>query len=228
MTTYFVSGTDTDCGKTLVTTGLLRLAAQNGLETVGLKPIAAGCEVNDGVYHNADALMIQQAMTAPLDYQDVNPVALLPPIAPHIAAAEIGMTVTISQLRALLQPGLSYPADLILVEGAGGWLVPLNDSEFLTDLAGVLQMPIILVVGMKLGCLNHALLTQARIEQAGLVVAGWVANQVDPMMSRPAENLATLQQHMHGQFLGYIPHLKGDDDTERALDAVAYLKLPPL
>lgn len=228
MTTYFVTGTGTDCGKTLVTTALLRLAAERGLETVGLKPVAAGCEFLDGQYKNQDAIMIQQAMTAPLDYHEVNPVALVPPIAPHIAVKEVGRSITVDNLISMMSAGLSYPADLILIEGAGGWMVPLNDDEFLTDVAAILKVPVILVVGMKLGCLNHALLTQARILQSGLSIAGWVANQADLHMSRQEENLATLQQHMQSPFLGYIPYLFGDDDTERALEAVPYMALPPL
>ena len=228
MTTYFVTGTDTDCGKTLVTTALLRRAAEQGLETVGLKPIAAGCEFREGQYKNQDAIMIQQAMTAPLDYHEVNPVALVPPIAPHIAAEEAGRHITADNLISMMSSGLSYPADLILIEGAGGWMVPLNNDEYLTDIAAVLNIPVILVVGMKLGCLNHALLTQERILQSGLNIAGWVANQVDPNMSRQEENLATLHRQMRSPFLGYIPHLIGDDDGDRALEAVQYVTLPPL
>ena len=226
MNRYFITGTDTDCGKTLVTTALLLQAAKQGLTTVGLKPVSAGCEVVSGQLQNQDALLIQSAMTQKLDYERVNPVAFLPAIAPHIAAIEARYPLSLTDLTLLLQPGLSHNVDLTLIEGAGGWMVPLNDTEYLSDLCAVLSLEVILVVGLKLGCLNHALLTQEKIIQSGGRIAGWVANQITPDMARLEENMQTLHQHLKGRFLGHIPYLSAETDLSRAEQALQFLLLP--
>ena len=226
MNSYFVTGTDTDCGKTLVTSALLRQAAKQGLTTVGLKPVAAGCDRVAGHLVNQDALLIQSAMTLKLDYDQVNPVAFLPPIAPHIAAQEVGYALNLTELTRLLSPGLSHSVDLTLVEGAGGWMVPLNDTEYLSDLCALLSLDVILVVGLKLGCLNHALLTQEKIRQSGGRIAGWVANQITPNMDRLEANMHTLHQHLTGTFLGHIPYISAETDEARIQVAQDYLQLP--
>jgi dethiobiotin synthetase len=215
---FFISGTDTDVGKTLVACGLLRAAAARGLRTLAIKPVAAGAELTADGLRNEDALMLMAAMTEVLPYQQVNPVLLEPAIAPHIAAEKVGKRITVSQLAGICRGVMMQPADLILIEGAGGWRVPLNRHELLSDLASELQAPVILVVGVKLGCINHALLTAEAIRSDGLRLAGWVANQIDPDMACVEENLATLNAMLDAPCIGIVPYLARD---ERAADTVA-------
>ena len=190
---YFVTGTCTDVGKTFVTVALLHQLKQENYQTLALKPIAAGCEQTPDGLRNEDALLLQSAMTASLSYEQINPVALERAAAPHLVAAEEGRRITVSRLEGICRGALLTPADVTLVEGAGGWRVPLNERETLADLAVALKMPVILVVGMRLGCINHALLTQEAIQRDGLPIAGWVANHVDPDMAYADENVETLQ-----------------------------------
>lgn len=219
---YFVTGTDTDVGKTFVCCALLHQAAQQGLTTSAVKPVAAGCHDEGEGLRNGDALALIEAMSLELDYDQVNPVALAPPIAPHIAAAEAGRRLQSERLAGLCRGVLVQGADFSLVEGAGGWRVPLNGRETLADLAQALQLPVILVVGLKLGCINHALLTVAAIEADGLPLAGWVANQPQAeSMSRQAENLATLQQMIPAPCLGVLPYL-----PEGSKAATSKIRLP--
>lgn len=213
---FFIAGTDTDAGKTLVTAGLLTAANRQGLKTIGLKPIAAGCESTAEGLRNADALQLQQAASVKLSYDQINPVAFEPPIAPHIAAARGSRNVSADRLAAYCRGALMQPADLVLVEGAGGWRVPLNMRESLARLPQLLELDVILVVGMKLGCINHALLTAEAIARDGLRLAGWVANHVDADMACPDENLATLQQLFRAPLLGRVPWLESP-----SADAVA-------
>ncbi|SHI15660.1 dethiobiotin synthase [Ferrimonas marina] len=217
---YFVTGTDTDVGKTLVSTALLK--ASQGL-TLGLKPIAAGCEPTPQGLRNADALSLQGASRMSLAYEQLNPIALAPPIAPHIAATQAGEVLSVARLEDWLTPMLPQLAqcDLCLVEGAGGWRLPLNEQETLPDWVKLHDWPVILVVGMKLGCLNHALLTLEAIQADGLTLAGWVANRVDPDMAYYQENLETLRQRMPAPLLAEIPHLT---KTATLAPAVATLR----
>lgn len=201
--TYFVTGTDTEVGKTAVSCALLAAAAAQGLRTAAVKPVAAGCDA-DG--HNEDALQLQQAMTEELDYDQINPVALTDAIAPHIAAARAGRRLQASRLAGLCRGVMLGGADLVLVEGAGGWRVPLGSRETLADLAIQLQAQVILVVGMRLGCINHALLTAEAVQRDGLRLAGWVANQPGPRMNCHEENLDTLRQLLPAPCLGEVPH----------------------
>lgn len=227
MRRYFVTGTDTDAGKTLITGAMLHKAKQQGLRSVGLKPVAAGCELQDGQWCNDDALTLMACMSESLSYHQVNPVALPEPIAPHIAAVKNHQHLTISVLAEQLQPGLSQPADLLLVEGAGGWLVPLNDRQYLSDLCQPLQLDVILVIGLKLGCINHALLTVQAIEQAGLKLVGWVGNQVKEMpMSEQDANLETLSKTLSAPCLGVVPYLSESDRISRCRKAANYIQLP--
>lgn len=201
--TFFVTGTDTEVGKTAISCALLRAAADAGLRTAAVKPVAAGCEA-DG--RNEDAIALMEAMTESLDYAQVNPVALPDAIAPHIAAERAGRRLQASQLVGLCQGVMSGPADFVLVEGAGGWRVPLNPRETLADLARELQVPVILVVAMRLGCINHALLTAEAVRRDGLPLAGWVANQpVAEPMTCHAENLDTLRSLLRAPLLGEMP-----------------------
>lgn len=213
---FFITGTDTDVGKTLIATGLLHAAAAAGLTTAAIKPVAAGCELTADGLRNADALALMEAMTLELPYEEVNPVALAAPIAPHIAAKQENKLLAVSRLAGFCNGVLMAPCDLVLVEGAGGWRVPLNQGETLAHLAMTLKLPVILVVGMKLGCINHALLTAEAIKRDGLVLAGWVANRVDPDMSCYEENLLTLQTLLQAPCLGDVPFLSEPDAAQVA------------
>lgn len=197
---FFITGTDTEVGKTWVSCRLLERAREAGLSCYGLKPVAAGCEEGAEGLRNDDALQLMAASSVALPYEVVNPVALKAAIAPHIAARQEERSVTLSQLVGYVRGALaSYPADLVLVEGAGGWRVPINDREMLSGLAQELELPVIQVVGMKLGCISHALLTAEAIRADGLRYTGTVANCFGSMEVRE-ENLLTLKQHLPGAF----------------------------
>lgn len=205
---YFIAGTDTDVGKTLIACGILEKARQQGLKTAAVKPVAAGCEQTSEGLRNGDALALQDAMTLDLSYAEVNPVAFEPPIAPHIAAMQENKQLSVPRLAGFCSGVLMQPCDLVLVEGAGGWRVPLNPRETLANLAMELNLPVILVVGMKLGCINHALLSVEAIERDGLKVAGWVANRIDPDMSCYEENMMTFKTLIKAPCLGEVPFLE--------------------
>lgn len=204
---FFISGTDTDVGKTTVAVGLLRAARLAGMSTAAAKPLAAGCELTAEGLRNGDALALLAECSEPLAYAEVNPFAFAPAIAPHLAAGEEGLTLEVAELVAAVQVVLDRRADFTLVEGAGGWRVPLNKSATLAQLPIALQLPVILVVAVRLGCINHALLTVEAIERDGLRVAGWVANLLDPQMPRLEENLAALEARLSAPCLGRIPLL---------------------
>lgn len=204
---YFITGTDTEIGKTTVAAGLLHAARARGMSTAAVKPIAAGCVRTADGLRNDDALTLQAECAPPLDYQRLNPVALEPAIAPHIAAVEAGMEVTARQLATACRNVFEDNADITLVEGAGGWRVPLNAGETLADVAIELGEQVILVVGLRLGCINHALLTLEAIAADGLHLAGWVANQIDPQMDRQQPNLDTLKKLIPAPLLGVVPQL---------------------
>lgn len=218
--TYFVTGTDTDAGKTLMACGLLEKARRQGMSTVAVKPVAAGCEQTESGLRNNDALLLQNAMTLALPYEQVNPIAFEPPLAPHIAAMREGKSLSVERLEGFCRGVTFQSCDLALVEGAGGWLVPLNPRETLADLAKALKAPVILVVGMKLGCINHALLTVQAIARDGLPLAGWVANKIDPNMGAYEENLMTLKALIDAPLLGEVPFLS-DANKDTAADHLA-------
>ncbi len=203
---YFVTGTDTDAGKTWVSLGLVEKLKQQGNRVGVMKPVSAGCHETDQGLRNDDALQLQAASNLPLDYEQINPYAFAPAIAPHIAAAEIGQRVDIETLYQHFKQ-IAGQSDTVLVEGAGGWRVPLNDFQSMADLAKRMELPVILVVGMKLGCLNHALLTVDAIRSTRLPLAGWVANQVTPEMDRLDANIATLSEQIDAPLLGHVPYL---------------------
>ena len=209
---FFITGTDTGVGKTRVAEGLLRVFAATGLRAVGMKPVASGASQTNTGLRNADALILQAASsTSPL-YEEVNPYVFTPAIAPHLAAAEAGVTIELSRILAAYQR-LCNAADVVIVEGVGGWQVPLADDLKLPDLAQGLGLPVILVVGLRLGCLNHAQLSARAIHDDGLTLAGWVANSIDPDFERHSGNLATLKRAMQAPLLGDIawqPTLNGD------------------
>ena len=205
---YFIAGTDTDVGKTTIAAGLLYAARQAGLSTAAGKPVASGCEQTPHGLRNADALALLAECSLPLSYDEVNPVAFEPAIAPHIAAREAGVVVSVSSLLAPMQQVLAKQADFTLIEGAGGWRVPLSGQDSLSNVARGLDLPVILVVGVRLGCISHALLTAEAIAQDGLQLAGWVANIIDSKTARLEENLATLAERLPAPCLGRVPKLK--------------------
>ena len=204
---FFISGTDTDVGKTTVAAGLLRAARLAGMSTAAVKPLAAGCELTAEGLRNSDALELLAECSEALSYAEVNPFAFAPAIAPHLAAGEAGVTLEVAELAVAVQAVLERRADFTLIEGAGGWRVPLNKSPPLAQLPIALQLPVIVVVAVRLGCINHALLTVEAIERDGLRVAGWVANLLDPQMPRLEENLAALEARLGAPCLGRIPLL---------------------
>ena len=210
---YFVTGTDTGVGKTFIASALLRAARARGLTCVGYKPIAAGATVQDGELLNEDALELIEAAGTELDYADINPVVLRPAIAPHIALGHVDRHVSARQLAEACPE-----AAFVLVEGAGGWFVPLNERETLADVCAALGAKVVLVVAMKLGCLNHALLTADAIARAGLTLAGWIANSPGDPMPFLAENIDTLRERLPGPCLGIVPHVDSPEDAVRFLD----------
>ncbi|WP_337840148.1 dethiobiotin synthase [Rheinheimera sp.] len=199
----FVTGTDTDAGKTYCTTALLGGLQQRQLKALGLKPFAAGVNSQG---QNTDALALQQASTVPLSYHEVNPVCLPEAIAPHLAAAHLGQQLSKKQLTDAVARVDAYQADLMLIEGAGGWMLPVTADACLSDWVAAQGWPVILVVGMKLGCLNHALLTVNALQQAGVPLLGWIANCIDPDMLCLDENIATLQQRILAPCLAVLPY----------------------
>ena len=204
---FFIAGTDTDVGKTTVAAGLLRAARLAGMSTAAVKPVAAGCEMTVDGLRNGDALALLAECSEPLRYAEVNPFAFAPAIAPHLAASEAGVELDVATLTTAVQAVLDRRADFTLVEGAGGWRVPLNDSATLAQLPMALQLPVIVVVAVRLGCINHSLLTVEAIERDGLHVAGWVANLLEPQMPRLEENLAALEARLGAPCLGRVPLL---------------------
>ncbi|MCG6656419.1 dethiobiotin synthase [Halomonas campisalis] len=230
MPAYFVTGTDTDAGKTLVTAGLLACARRTGLTTLGLKPVASGSEATPAGLRNADALALQAQSHPEAAYELVNPHAFAPAIAPHLAARRAGSRLGLDALADRVQAGLALERDLTLIEGAGGWRVPLNDHEDLAGLAVRLELPVILVVGLKLGCLNHARLSAEAITADGLRLGGWVGNLLDPGFAADPDlyrdNLTTLARRLPGPCLGVIPRLTPATPETLAETAADHLVLP--
>jgi dethiobiotin synthetase len=196
---YFLTGTDTGVGKTLAACALLDAAGRLGLDTLGMKPIAAG-EDADG--SDVDRLIAAGNIEAPRHL--INPYAFAEPIAPHIAAADERRGIDISVIRAAFEQ-LADRADFVVVEGVGGFRVPLGEDIDSADLAKALDLPVILVVGLRLGCINHALLTAEAVRACGLGLAGWIANHIDPAMARWQENLDALESRLAAPLLGVLP-----------------------
>ena len=213
MRSIFITGTDTDAGKTYVSVLLLKAMNQAGLQTIGFKPIAAGCDSTSEGLRNEDATNLQSAASTSLPYDLVNPVAFVEPIAPHIAAQKIGINIDMQVVSSTLQQLQSKNADVLLIEGAGGWRLPVSlacaegeQNRFLSDFVAQQKLPVILVVGMKLGCLNHAALTLEQVKRDNCEVVGWIANQVDPKMACYAENLMSLKSLLDKPFLGEVAY----------------------
>ncbi|UQY45420.1 dethiobiotin synthase [Mixta hanseatica] len=218
---WFLTGTDTEVGKTVASSALLQAANRAGLRTAGYKPVASGSEMTSEGIRNGDALALQRNSSVPLSYEEVNPLVFIEPTSPHIVSADTGQPIEFARLSAGLQ-ALREKAEWVLVEGAGGWYTPLSEQQTYADWVRQEQLPVILVVGIKLGCINHALLSAEAIRNAGLPLAGWIANDIQPPGRRHQEYMATLQQRLPAPLLGEIPFLE-------QIEGVAlgdYLRLP--
>jgi len=203
---YFITGTDTECGKTEITLGLMQKLQSTGYSVLGMKPVASGAVPTADGLRNEDARRILRQASIPLQYELVNPFAFEPPIAPHVAAEQAGMDIRFGRILESLRE-LSNQADLVVVEGVGGWRVPLGNDGAVSDLAQAMNMPVVLVVGMKLGCINHALLTAESILSGGFNMTGWVANVVQPEMLEQEANIATLKREIAAPCLGVVPYM---------------------
>jgi len=201
---YFITGTDTNAGKTWATIALMRYFKQQGKFVAGMKPVASGCFMQDGQLKNEDALLIQENASVKIDYDLINPYAYELPVSPHIAGINnpVKLATIVEKFNALKEL-----AEIVLVEGAGGWYAPLNDSEDISDLAKSLALPVIIVVAIRLGCINHAKLTWQGIQHSGIQCAGWVAVCVDRDMLNPDENICTIRTVLSAPLLGVLPNL---------------------
>lgn len=215
--TWFVAGTDTGVGKTLVSAALLRGLARRHARVVGMKPVAAGLVEHAGRWVSEDVLALRAASTLRVAPELDNPVALPEPLSPHLAARRAGRTITLAQLLAPAR-ALAAQADALVVEGAGGWRTPIDDQDTLADFARALGAPVILVVGLRLGCLNHAQLSAEAIRADGLTLAGWVANRIDAQMQAADENVEWLRTRLGAPLLGEVPWLDRPADAAFALD----------
>lgn len=204
---FFVTGTDTSVGKTLVTAALLRALRESGLAVAGMKPVAAGSVPGPEGAANEDALLLQSESSARHPYADVNPWLFEPAIAPHIAAAEAGLAIDLARVVSA-HARLATTADVVLAEGAGGFLVPLDAHRSCAELPTLLRMDVILVVGLRLGCLNHAFLTAEAVAARGLALAGWIGNSIDPNFARREANLDALGARLPAPCLGIVPFMK--------------------
>jgi len=207
----FVTGTDTGVGKTVVATALIRTLARSGLRVAGMKPVASGAALTQDGLRNADALALMRASNVAAPYEVVNPYCFSAPIAPHIAAQEQRVVVDLALLRERYATLAAF-ADCVVVEGAGGWLSPVSITASMADVAAALALPVVLVVGLKLGCLNHAFLTARAIGAHAAGLAGWIGNRIDPEFERAAENIATLEGHL-APAAAIVPYAAASPDS---------------
>ncbi|MBA8887141.1 dethiobiotin synthetase [Dokdonella fugitiva] len=201
----FVTGTDTGIGKTRAGVALLRALRARGVRASGMKPVASGCEATADGLRNEDALALIAASDPAPAYSTCNPYAFAPPIAPHLAARAVGDEIVLAPIRVAFDM-LRARADRVVVEGVGGWMAPLSDSLMQADVARALDLDVVLVVGLRLGCINHALLSARAIEADGCRLAGWIANRVDPAMAVADDNIATLHARIDAPLLGVLEH----------------------
>lgn len=225
MKACFVTGTDTEIGKTLVSSALLHLFGQNGARTLGVKPIASGAEDRGDRLHNEDVDALSRHSTLKLAPERLTPYLFQEAAAPHILAAQAGSHLEPALIQQTIQQ-LNGQADYMVVEGVGGFMLPLGQGRTGVDLAQTLQLPLVLVIGLRLGALNHALLTVQAIRASGLPLLGWIANCIDPEMGYLKENLQTLHDYLPGPCLGVIPRLDSLNLDERIHQAAQYLHSP--
>jgi dethiobiotin synthetase len=219
---FFITGTDTDVGKTVASVQLIRGFCHAGYKTVGMKPAASGCEGLGDILINSDVEAHRAASNVDAPLHLVSPYRFAPAISPHLAAREAGITIDVPHLVSCTQQ-LSQIADVLVIEGAGGWYAPLSETHTIADLAVALNAPVIVVVGMRLGCLNHALLTIEAILQRGLVIAGWIANGIDPQFSHYADNLNYLKQRITAPLLAELAY--ADEALTAAINPKAIAQL---
>nr|VFK51962.1 MAG: dethiobiotin synthetase [Candidatus Kentron sp. TUN]VFK53568.1 MAG: dethiobiotin synthetase [Candidatus Kentron sp. TUN]VFK55016.1 MAG: dethiobiotin synthetase [Candidatus Kentron sp. TUN] len=200
----FITGTDTAIGKTWVTLGVMAAFQSVGISVVGMKPVASGCRPTEQGLRNEDAEQLLNQSSVPVAYDLVNPFAFEPAIAPHIAAAEVGCKISLSKIESCYQ-ALTERAECCIVEGVGGWLVPLTPTQTVADLVRHLGLSVILVVGIRLGCINHALLSVESIQRGGNELLGWVANHSESEVERSEENILTLEERIDAPLLARIP-----------------------
>ncbi|UYK84332.1 dethiobiotin synthase [Xanthomonas sacchari] len=202
---FYVTGTDTGIGKTIASTALLHALRARGQRAVGMKPVASGCTREADGWRNEDALALQEASTPRPRYDDLNPYALPLPLAPELAAADAGVQLELAPIAAAFDR-LRAQADVVVVEGVGGWAAPLSATLDQADLARALRLPVVLVVGLRLGCLNHARLSAAAIAADGLQCIGWIGNEIDPAMERIDDNMAMLRARLPMPCWGRLPY----------------------
>lgn len=210
---FFITGTDTDVGKTVASRAMLQALAKYEFKTVGYKPIAAGCDLTSEGWRNSDAIYLQNEATIETPYEQVNPYALELPASPHIAAHDAGIDIDFQVLSDNLATHKSE-ADVVLIEGAGGWRVPVSDNDSLSTWVKQEGLPVVLVVGIKLGCLNHALLTAEIIKSDGLNLVGWIANRVNPGTEHYSEIIDLLELRLGAPKLGEIPYIPATKHNE--------------
>ena len=219
----FITGTDTCIGKTRVSTALLRALVSDGVAGLGMKPVASGCLQTDDGLRNDDALALLECGYQPMAYADINPWALSEPIAPHTAAELAGTTITLDRIETAYRR-LRADADTVVVEGVGGWAVPLSETVMQAAIPQQLNLPVILVVGLRLGCLNHALLSARAIVDDGCTLLGWIGNRIDPSMAAVDANIATLNQQLPAPCLGILDH-DGSESAETKVLLAALVTL---
>ena len=200
---FFITGTDTDVGKTTIALGLITALREKGLRVGVMKPVSAGCELTSEGLRNEDAVLLMQQASVDFPYEIINPYAFERAVAPLIAAAEAGIEIAIVVIRECYLE-VAEKVDIVIVEGAGGWLVPVNEEETMADVVKTLSLDVITVAGIRLGCLNHALLTSQSIEVSGLNHRGWIANHLSPDVKNAKENINTLRERISAPFLGEI------------------------
>ncbi len=207
MASVFITGTDTNVGKTFCAVALLQQMNMEGYKTFGLKPVASGCFLNDKAQLvNEDALAIQKAASIKRDYQIVNPISFQEPIAPHIAAKKAGVSLSSGSIIDAITRSIQQEADINIIEGVGGWSVPINNYELMSDVVCQLNIPVILIVGIRLGCINHAILTTQNILQCKVPFLGWIANCIDSSMLEKNENIQSIAEWIPAPCLGIVPH----------------------
>lgn len=215
MTKLFIAGTDTEVGKTYVSVGLLHGFNQLGLSTIGLKPIASGSFKKNNILYNADSLSLQKAASIKLTQNQITPFAFEPAIAPHIAAKLVHIKLSIQNLNDTMHPCLSMASDIKVIEGCGGWYIPLNDKETFADFVTTQKLKVILVIGLRVGCINHSLLTLRAMQRDGAEVIGWIANIISPSMENKEENIETLKSWLPIPCFGVIRY---EEKPESCID----------
>lgn len=215
---YFVTGTDTEVGKTFSTRAMMLIAQQLRRTVIGYKPVAAGCMLTPEGLRNEDALCLQEACSFPIPYDLINPYAFEEPVAPHLAARRVKEKISLQTIADGYERLRRKEPDLLFVEGAGGWRLPLDNGEFMSDFVVQQKLPVVLVVGVRLGCLNHACLTMESILGDGLHIAGWIANHREANMPYLAENIQALKEMIKAPFLGEVPMVSSPKEATQFLD----------